>query len=140
MLFLTNVPVWTIVNVYSLTTKKQTTKFSSANFQIMLSPSYIILKIQTLEGKQCTQNEHSHQDLPCLQNQLVSSLVLKDLTYRLLAWYKNLVKTVILDCVESSGNLFTLRSRGLRNRNHSRFQLKMGFLSGVIHIFLFVNP
>ena len=37
----------------SLTTKKQTTKFSSANFQKMLSPSYIILRIQSLEGKQC---------------------------------------------------------------------------------------
>ena len=35
----------------SLTTKKQTTKFSSANFQKMLSPSYIILRIQRLEGK-----------------------------------------------------------------------------------------
>ena len=45
------------MNVNSFTTKKQTTKFSSANFQIMLSPSYIILKIQRLEGKQCTQNE-----------------------------------------------------------------------------------
>ena len=37
----------------SLTTKKQTTKFSSANFQKMLSQSYIILRIQRLEGKQC---------------------------------------------------------------------------------------
>ena len=34
----------------SLTTKKQTTKFSSANFQKMLSPSYIILRIQKLAG------------------------------------------------------------------------------------------
>ena len=33
--------------------KKQTTKFSSAIFQKMLSPSYIILRIQRLEGKQC---------------------------------------------------------------------------------------
>ena len=39
--------------VNSLTTEKQTTKFSSANFQKMLSPSYIILRIQRLEGKQC---------------------------------------------------------------------------------------
>ena len=66
--------------VNSLTTKKQTTKFSSANFQKVLSPSYIwetaryrlkyclkgplnpkqnkqpsyiILRIQRLEGKQC---------------------------------------------------------------------------------------
>ena len=37
----------------SLTTEKQTTKFSSANFQKMLSPSYIILRTQRLEGKQC---------------------------------------------------------------------------------------
>ena len=37
----------------SLSTEKQTTKFSSANFQKMLSPSYIILRIQRLEGKQC---------------------------------------------------------------------------------------
>ena len=37
----------------SLTTEKQTTNFSSANFQKMLSPSYIILRIQRLEGKQC---------------------------------------------------------------------------------------
>ena len=37
----------------SFTTKKQTTKFSSANFQKMLSPSYIILRIKKLEGKQC---------------------------------------------------------------------------------------
>ena len=41
-------------NVFnSLTTEKQTTKFLSENFQKMLSPSYIILKIQRLEGKQC---------------------------------------------------------------------------------------
>ena len=37
----------------SLTTKKQTTKFSSANFQKKLSPSYSILRIQRQEGKQC---------------------------------------------------------------------------------------
>ena len=37
----------------SLTTEKQTTKFSSANFQRMLGPSCIILRIQRLEGKQC---------------------------------------------------------------------------------------
>ena len=37
----------------SLTTKKQITKFLSANFQKMLSPSCIILRIQRLEGKQC---------------------------------------------------------------------------------------
>ena len=37
----------------SLTTKKQTTKFSSANFQKMLSPSYTILRTETLRGQQC---------------------------------------------------------------------------------------
>ena len=35
----------------SLTTKKQMTKFSSTNFQII--PSYIKLRIQGLKGKQC---------------------------------------------------------------------------------------
>ena len=39
-------------NVNSLTVEKQTTKFSSANFKKILSPSYIILRIQRLEGKQ----------------------------------------------------------------------------------------
>ena len=37
----------------SLTTEKQTTNFSSAKFQKILNPSYIILRIQRLEGKQC---------------------------------------------------------------------------------------
>ena len=41
------------VRINSITTEKQTTTFSSANFNKMLSPSYIILRIQTLEGKQC---------------------------------------------------------------------------------------
>ena len=39
--------------INSLTTEKQTTKFSSANFKKMLSPSYIILRIQRLEDEQC---------------------------------------------------------------------------------------
>ena len=43
--------------VTSLITKKQTTEFSSANFQKKLSPSYIILRIQRLEG--------NSQDLRC---------------------------------------------------------------------------
>ena len=42
-----------IVGFNSLNTKKQMTKFSSANFQKMLSPSYIIFRIQRLDGKQC---------------------------------------------------------------------------------------
>ena len=37
----------------SLTTEKHTTKFSSANFQKMFSPSYIALRILRLSGKQC---------------------------------------------------------------------------------------
>ena len=41
------------LSLNSLTTEKQTTKFPSANFQKMLSPSYIILIIQRLEDKQC---------------------------------------------------------------------------------------
>ena len=44
-----------VVPVYinSLTTEKQTTKFSSANFQKKKkNPSYTIKRIQRLEGKQ----------------------------------------------------------------------------------------
>ena len=68
----------------SLTTVKQTTKFSSANFQKMLSPSYIIQRIQTLEGKSVDLDgvahyEPPHQELSCLQIQLFSSLVVKEL-------------------------------------------------------------
>ena len=37
----------------SLAAKKQTTKFSSANFQKMWSPICIILRIERLEGKHC---------------------------------------------------------------------------------------
>ena len=40
-------------HINSLTTEKQTTKVSSANFQKNLNPSYTILRIQRLEGKQC---------------------------------------------------------------------------------------
>ena len=39
--------------INSFATKKQTTEFSSANFQKMFSPNYITLRIQRLEGKQC---------------------------------------------------------------------------------------
>ena len=64
--------------------KKQTTKFSSANFHKMLNPSYIILRIQRLEGNsvdldEVAHNEPPHQDLRCLQIQLFSSLVLKEI-------------------------------------------------------------
>ena len=51
ILMLTVITTFQWVN--SLTTRKQTTKFSSANFQKILSPRYIILRIQILEGKQC---------------------------------------------------------------------------------------
>ena len=37
----------------SLTTEKQTTKFSSAGFQKMLGPGCVILRVQSLEDKQC---------------------------------------------------------------------------------------
>ena len=37
----------------SSTTEEQTTKFSSANFQTKFNLSYIILRIQRLEGKPC---------------------------------------------------------------------------------------
>ena len=68
----------------SLTTEKQTTKFSSANFQKMLSPSYILLRIQRLEGNsvdldEVAHYEPPHQDLHCLQIQLFLSLVVKEL-------------------------------------------------------------
>ena len=68
----------------SLTTKKQTIKCSSANFQKKITQSYIILRTQRLEGKQCrldevAHNEPPHQDLRCLQIQLFSSVVLKEL-------------------------------------------------------------
>ena len=74
----------------SFTTKKQTTKFSSANFQKLLSPSYIMLRIQRLDGKQCRIDEVAHyepphQDLHCLQIQLFSSLVIKKLRW-ILFW------------------------------------------------------
>ena len=73
---------------YSLTTKKQTTKFSCANYQKMLSPSYVILRIQRLIKRANSEDlvevahyEPPHQDLRCLQIQLFSSLVLKELKY-----------------------------------------------------------
>ena len=57
----------------SSTTKKQMAKFSSANFQKKLSPSYIILRIQRLEGSvdldEVAHFEPPHQVIPCLQIQ-----------------------------------------------------------------------
>ena len=40
--------------IKSLSIKRQTTKFTSANFQKKSFPSYYILRIRRLEGKQCT--------------------------------------------------------------------------------------
>ena len=73
----------------SFTTKNQTTKFSSANFQKMFSPSYIMLRFQRLDGKQCRTDEVAHyepsnQDLHCLQIQLFSSQVVKKLRWILI--------------------------------------------------------
>ena len=50
----------------------------------MLSPSYIILRIQRLEDNsvdldEVDHDEPPHQDLHCLQIHIFSSLVLKDL-------------------------------------------------------------
>ena len=64
--------------------KKQTTKFSSANFHKMSNPSYITLRIQRLEGNsvdldEVAHNEPPHHYLRCLQIQLFSSLVLKEI-------------------------------------------------------------
>ena len=65
----------------SLTTDKQTTKLLSANFKKMLKPSYIILRIQGLEGNSLDLDEVAHfepphQELRCLQTQQFSSLIL----------------------------------------------------------------
>ena len=52
----------------------------------MLCPSYIILRIQRLEGKNVdldkVAHHEPHQDLHCLQIQLFSSMVLKELKER----------------------------------------------------------
>ena len=71
----------------SFNTKKQTTKFSSVNFQkkiFMSSSSNMMLRIQRLEANSVGLDEVSHyepphQDLCCLQSQLFSSLVLREL-------------------------------------------------------------
>ena len=64
--------------------KKQTTKFSSADFQKMLSPNYIILRIQRLEANDVYLDEVAlyephNLDIHCLPIQLFSSLVLEEL-------------------------------------------------------------
>ena len=53
----------------------------------MLSPSYIILRIQRPGGNsvdldEVAHDESSHQDLHCLQIQLFSSVALKELTWQ----------------------------------------------------------
>ena len=53
----------------------------------MFSPSYFILKIQRQEGKQCNLDEVAHQDLRCLQIQLISSLTLKELRATILVHF-----------------------------------------------------
>ena len=63
---------------------KQTTEFSYANFQKILSSSYIVLRIQRPEGNSVDLNEMAHfephhQDLRCLQIQLFSCPFLKGL-------------------------------------------------------------
>ena len=45
--------LWCCCCINSLTSEKQTRNVSSANFKKMISSSYIILRIQRLEGKQC---------------------------------------------------------------------------------------
>ena len=69
------------IRTNSLTTKEQTTKTLSSNFQKMLSPNYITLRTQRLEGKQCRSwwDEPPCQDLCCLQSQLFASLCIKKL-------------------------------------------------------------
>ena len=63
------------------------TKFSSANFQKILSPSYIIedsknRRQNSIDLDEVAHYEPPHQDLCCLQIQLFSSLVLKELKQR----------------------------------------------------------
>ena len=57
---------------------------SGYHFQKVLSPSYIILKIQRLDNKHVdlddvAHHEPHHQNLCCLQIQLFSSLILREL-------------------------------------------------------------
>ena len=66
----------------TLSDKKQTTKGTSTNFQKMLSPSCIILRIQRqmancVDLDEVAQYETPHHDLCCLQIPLFSSLVFK---------------------------------------------------------------
>ena len=68
-------------------TEKQMTKYSSANFQKMWSPSYISyrefkdLRANSVDLDEVAHYELPHQDLCCLQCQLFSSLALKELLF-----------------------------------------------------------
>ena len=70
-------PEWAVSNVGPLKANKQTTKFTSAKLQKFF---FFLLKIQTLQGKQCryiyeAANDHPPcQDVRCLKILLFSSL------------------------------------------------------------------
>ena len=73
-----------ILMLNSLTTKKKSTKFLSAVFKKMISPSYIILRTQRLEGKQCRSRlggslQATSSRSTLFANSLFSSLVLEEL-------------------------------------------------------------
>ena len=64
----------------SFTTKKQTTKFSSANLQRNVNfKLYLDLRANSVDLDEVAHYKPPHQDLRCLQIQF-SSLVLKELT------------------------------------------------------------
>ena len=66
--------------INSFTTKKQMTKFSSANLKKMFSSSYIMLRMADSGGlDEVAHHEPPHQELRCLQIQLFSSLAVKEL-------------------------------------------------------------
>ena len=65
----------------SLTTKMQTTKVSSANFQKMLSPSLIILRIRRLEANSVDLDEVAHYEPPHQDLRSLQILVLKELRW-----------------------------------------------------------
>ena len=71
------------LNSLATSSFKQTTKFSSVNFQKeILSPSYIILRTLRVENEDLDEvayYEPPHQDLHCLQIQLFPFLVLIEL-------------------------------------------------------------
>ena len=93
--------------------KEQTTKFSSANFQKILSPSYIILrKLEKLVGKQCRCGIRwlimSHLIKICLQIQLFSSLILKELN---ITYNKIIRDWVGKNCVRRNQGYFKKNKR-----------------------------